>query len=252
MKKTSRHVEPYPPEFRAEAIRLARTSGKSQRQIAEDLGMTSETLRLWLKQAELDEGKRQDGLTSDDQQELRRLRREVRILREEREILRKPRPSSLGRPTRPGKGVCVCGAREGPSSRPSDVPGAGCLPQRILGAAAARALCSPPRQRGADWPHRADPPESRGTYGALRMQAELKARGLPCGHNRVARLMHQAGLVGRHRRRPCTCTQPGVIQPPPQPPTWSSGVLPLLIPICSGSPTSRICRPHTTAFSIWR
>lgn len=59
MKKTSRHVEPYPLEFRAEAIRLARTSGKSHRQIAEDLGMTSETLRLWLKQAELDEGKRQ-------------------------------------------------------------------------------------------------------------------------------------------------------------------------------------------------
>ena len=89
MKKASRHVEPYPPEFRAEAIRLARTSGKSHRQIAEDLGMTSETLRLWLKQAELDEGQRQDGLTSEEQEELRRLRREVRILREEREILKK-------------------------------------------------------------------------------------------------------------------------------------------------------------------
>jgi putative transposase len=43
---------------------------------------------------------------------------------------------------------------------------------------------------------------SRGTYGALRVQAELRARGLPCGHNRVARLMRQAGLVGCHRRRP--------------------------------------------------
>lgn len=89
MKNASRHVEPYPPEFRAEAIRLARTSGKSHRQIAEDLGMTSETLRVWLKQAELDEGQRQDGLTSEEQEELRRLRREVRILREEREILKK-------------------------------------------------------------------------------------------------------------------------------------------------------------------
>jgi len=89
MSKASRHVQPYPPEFRAEAIRLARTSGKSHRQIADDLGMTSETLRLWLKQADLDEGKRQDGLTSEEQEELRRLRRENRILREEREILRK-------------------------------------------------------------------------------------------------------------------------------------------------------------------
>jgi putative transposase len=44
--------------------------------------------------------------------------------------------------------------------------------------------------------------QSRGTYGALRVQAELRARGLPCGHNRVARLMRQAGLVGCHRRRP--------------------------------------------------
>ena len=82
-------MQPYPPEFRAEAIRLARTSGKSQRQLADDLGMTSETLRLWLKQADLDKGKRQDGLTSDEQEELRRLRRENRILREEREILKK-------------------------------------------------------------------------------------------------------------------------------------------------------------------
>ena len=43
---------------------------------------------------------------------------------------------------------------------------------------------------------------SRGTYGALRVKAELGARGMPCGHNRVARLMRQAGLVGCHRRRP--------------------------------------------------
>jgi transposase len=51
--------------------------------------MTSETLRLWLKQADLDEGQRSDGLTSDEQAELRQLRRENRILREEREILKK-------------------------------------------------------------------------------------------------------------------------------------------------------------------
>jgi transposase len=89
MKKASRQVEPYPPELRAEAIRLARTSGKLHAQIAQDLGMTSETWRLWLKQADLDEGKRHDGLSSDEQEELRRRRRENRILREERAILKK-------------------------------------------------------------------------------------------------------------------------------------------------------------------
>ena len=79
----------YSAEFRAEAVRLARTIGKPNTQIARDLGMTTETLRMWLKQADLDDGKRHDGLTSDEQEELRRLRRENRILREEREILKK-------------------------------------------------------------------------------------------------------------------------------------------------------------------
>ena len=70
----SKHVAPYPPEFRAEAIRLARTSGKPHAAIARELGMTGETLRLWLKQADLDEGKRGEGLTTDEQEELRRLK----------------------------------------------------------------------------------------------------------------------------------------------------------------------------------
>ena len=87
MMTSSKQTAGYPPEFRAEAIRLARTSGKPYRQIARDLGMTTETLRQWVKQADLDEGKRQDGLTTEEREELRRLRRENRILREEREIL---------------------------------------------------------------------------------------------------------------------------------------------------------------------
>ncbi len=78
---------PYPPEFRTEAIRLAQTSGRSHSAIARELGMTTETLRQWLKQADVDEGRRSDGLTIEEQEELRRLRRENRILREEREIL---------------------------------------------------------------------------------------------------------------------------------------------------------------------
>jgi transposase len=80
---------PYPPEFRAEAIRLLRTSGKSMAQIGRELEVTTETLRQWIKQADLDDGLRHDGLTTEETEEVRRLRREVKTLREEREILLK-------------------------------------------------------------------------------------------------------------------------------------------------------------------
>ena len=79
---------PYPEEFRREAIELVRISSKSQRQIAEDLGISDVTLRNWVKQHEVDVGKR-EGLSSEEREELRRLRRRVRTLEEEREILAK-------------------------------------------------------------------------------------------------------------------------------------------------------------------
>ena len=78
---------PYPPEFRAEAIRLIRTSGKSMAQIARELEVSTETLRLWRKQADIDAGLRHDGLTTEESEEVRQLRREIKRLREEREIL---------------------------------------------------------------------------------------------------------------------------------------------------------------------
>jgi transposase len=78
---------PYSAEFRAEAVRLARVSEKPKIEIARELGMSIETLRQWIRQAEIDAGQRHDGLTSEELEELRRLRKEVRILREEREIL---------------------------------------------------------------------------------------------------------------------------------------------------------------------
>jgi transposase len=80
---------PYPDEFKREAIELVGISSKSQHQIAEDLGISDVTLRNWVKQAERDEGKRPGGLSTDEREELARLRRENQTLRMEREILKK-------------------------------------------------------------------------------------------------------------------------------------------------------------------
>lgn len=79
---------PYDPEFRAQMIELVR-AGRSPEELAEEFEPTAQTIRNWLKQAGLNEGTRSDGLTSDEREELRRLRRENKQLKVEREILKK-------------------------------------------------------------------------------------------------------------------------------------------------------------------
>ena len=78
----------YPPEFRQEAVRLLRASGKTVPVLARELGVSPQSLRDWATQAAIDAGEL-EGLTSEEREELRRLRRQVRILEEEREILKK-------------------------------------------------------------------------------------------------------------------------------------------------------------------
>jgi transposase len=79
---------PYPPEFRNQMVEMVR-AGSSPDKLAREFEPTAQTIRNWVAQADRDEGRRQDGLTSSEREELRKLRREIRQLKVEREILKK-------------------------------------------------------------------------------------------------------------------------------------------------------------------
>jgi transposase len=80
----------YPPEFRREAIRLLRASDEEHPipRIVRQIGISDGTLRNWVNQDKIDFGQR-EGLTTEEKEELRKLRREVKILRQEKEISKK-------------------------------------------------------------------------------------------------------------------------------------------------------------------
>ena len=78
----------YPPEFRQQMVELVR-SGRTPEELSREFEPTAQTIHNWLKQVDIDAGVRNDGLTTEERGELRRLRREVKPLRVEREILKK-------------------------------------------------------------------------------------------------------------------------------------------------------------------
>ena len=79
---------PYPPEFRRRMVELVQ-AGRSPSELAKGFEPSAQAIRTWVEQAERDEGRREDGLTGAEREELQRLRREVRRLRQERDILAK-------------------------------------------------------------------------------------------------------------------------------------------------------------------
>ena len=78
----------YPREFREEAVQLL-GAGRTPKELSANLGVSEQTLRNWRRQAQLDRGERDDGLTSDEREELRRLGRENVRLKQERDILKR-------------------------------------------------------------------------------------------------------------------------------------------------------------------
>ena len=85
----------YPPELRRRLVELVR-SGRSPEELAKKFEPSGQAIRNWVReaclltwQADLDEGRREDGLRSEEREEIRRLRRENKALREEREIMKK-------------------------------------------------------------------------------------------------------------------------------------------------------------------
>ena len=79
---------PYPPEFRRRMVDLVR-SGRAPEELSREFEPSAQAIRNWVRQADRDQGIRADGLTTEEREELRRLRRENKQLREEREILKK-------------------------------------------------------------------------------------------------------------------------------------------------------------------
>ena len=79
---------PYPPEYRAELVRLVREEGRSPSDLAREFEPSAQSITNWVAQAEIDKGQR-PGLTTDEKAELKRLRSEVRVLRMEKDLLEK-------------------------------------------------------------------------------------------------------------------------------------------------------------------
>ena len=78
----------YPTEFKEQIVALAHT-GRSRPDLAGEFEPCAATIHGWIEQADCDEGRRVDGLTSQERDELQRLREENRQLRQERDILAK-------------------------------------------------------------------------------------------------------------------------------------------------------------------
>ncbi|MGX1249624.1 putative transposase [Streptomyces ambofaciens] len=195
----------YPLELRERAVRMYRASEPKPviRRMAEELGVHHEALRGWIRQAEADAGERGDLLTTEEKEELARLRREVRELRRANDVLRtasgffrgtaRPDPAQVAAlvDEHPHLGV-------EPVLRELNIPSSTYYRWRQ----AEKEPCERRRQ-DAELTGRIRQvhEDSGGIYGSPRVHAVLRRHGVHVGRKRVERLMREAGLAGISPRR---------------------------------------------------
>ena len=88
-RKKPRARRSFTDEFKAGAVRLVLDEGKSVSQVARDLDLTASALGSWVERARADRSKGKTGLTTDEREELRQLRKELRVVKMERDVLKK-------------------------------------------------------------------------------------------------------------------------------------------------------------------
>ena len=189
-----------------ELVRAGRTPGE----LAREFECSAQAVRNWVRQAERDEGRREDGLTSAEREELRRLRRENRQLREEREILKKAAAWFRSGDRHSAREVFeLVRANRAEHKRATMCRVLGVSPSGYHAWVRRGRSRHARRDEGLRGEVRVIHVRSRGTYGAPRVHAELAAQGHAVGRKRVARLMREQGLAGVSRRRGTRTTRPG-------------------------------------------
>ena len=199
----------YPPEFRQQIVELHR-AGRSPGELAREFEPNEQTIRNWIAQADLDEGRRRDGLTTVERAELRKLRKENRQLRVEAGNIGKSRGL-----VRTGERSDFQGVFRFVKVNQADYPITTMC--RLLGVSTSGYYAWV--DRGPSTRDEANArlletingihQQSRRTYGAPRITAELREEGHLVGKNRVARLMKVAGIEGVSRRRKTRTTLRG-------------------------------------------
>ena len=189
----------YPQEYRQQVVELVRAA-RTPEELAREFEPSAQTIRNWVKQADLDEGRRHDGVTTTEREELSRLRRENKQLRLEREILARAAAWFARETGRSRPGLRVRQSEPGVLSGGYHVPSAGGLHQRALCVAEAAALSA--RSRGCD-SGAAHPLEPYSFSAYLRVSPHPR------------RLVRGEGACGPEAgRSPDASTGPARLQPP--------------------------------------
>ena len=184
---------PYAAEFRHRLVELVR-GGQSPEELARKFEPSANAIRNWVVQAARDAGRRPDGLTTDEKEEVRRLRREVRVLREEREILRKAAAWFAKETTSiPSGDSSFVKGHQADHSIATMCRVLGGLPQRVLRVAAARSVGTGAAGRRADDASAHDPPR---VPGDVRRAPRARGAGRPGDPRRP-----QAGRAAHAGRR---------------------------------------------------